>query len=180
MFGIVVARRQRPHHVETADAIVPDHTLDTADDHQLRLAAADVLRPFADGLRAGCAGINRCAQRTFRFYQFADVMRGHIGQRRCNAKRAGKAPTFLAKDLEFFVAFVKAANGRANIRADKFLQVFRQDQWQIGILHQLVRRGNRQLRRAAHAARFLEVDPLGRIKALHFAGNARGHILGIE
>ena len=174
----VVARGQRPHGGESADAHRRDGRFGAAGDHHIGIAALDDLEGIADGMRAGGAGRGRGFIRALGAVTDADVAGRQVDDRRGNEEGRDLARAAFQQRLVLALDDVKAADARADVHAHAGRDFRRH--LQPRSLHGLIRRRQADVDEAAHLLQLFFLDEIQRIEILDFGRNLAGKLGGVE
>ena len=173
--GVVVARGERPHGAEAADAQRRDGRLAAARDHGVGVAPLDVAERLPQRVSTGGAGGGGGRVRALGARADRDPARGqvHDGGRDEEGAHLARAAVHQLGVL--------ALDGRepADAAADEHAHLVRVPgaDREAGILHREVRGRHRELDEAVHLLDFLLLDPPERVEPLHLAREVR-RVLG--
>ena len=170
--GVVVAGGEGLHGGEAADAHGGDGGLGAAGDHGVGVAALDDAEGVADGVRrrgaGGCGGLVGAA----RAETDGDVSGGEVDDGAGDEEGRDLARTSGQHGRVFALDDVEAADSGADMDADA-VAVGLVD-LEAGVVHGLLRGGNRKMDKAAHLAGLFLLDEEERVEVLDLGGDAHG------
>ena len=175
---LVVARRQRAHRAEPADAHRRDRRLRAAGDHHVGVAAPDDLEGVADGVRRRRAGGAGRRVRPLGAEPDRHLAGGQVDDRRRDEERRDLARAALEQRLVLALDGREPADARRDEDADA-RRVLRRH-LQPRVVHRELRRRDRVLDEDVHLLDIFLLDELQRIEALDLAGDPRRELRRVE
>ena len=174
--GVRVARRaQRPHLAEAGEGERQERRLRARAEHDVRLAAHDRLHRLADGVAAGRAGADDRGVRPADAELDRDLAGWRVGEHVRQHERADPARAALEEGLVAVEQQADAADPgpehhpeAVGVHVAGDMPVVAE---QAGVAQGLARGGHGEVRAAVVAAGVLRIHVVGRLEALHLAGD---------
>ena len=178
VFRVIVAGGERAHGGESADAHGGDGGFGAAGDHDVGGAALDNFEGVADGVGRRGAGGGRGGIGTLGAVTNRDVAGSEIDDGGRNEKRGNLSGAAGEIFGMFALDDVETADAGADVNAGGIGEFGRDGE--RGLLHGEIGGGERQLNEAAGLFQFFFLEPIERLEALYFAGDAAIETSGIE
>ena len=176
--GIVVARGERAHGGESADAHGSDRGFGASGDHHVGIAVLNDAEGIADGMSAGGAGGRGGFVRTLGAEAHGDVSGGEIDDGGGNEERRDLARAAFQQRGMFALDDVESADAGADVHADR-LGVFRRH-FELRHLHRFICGGDGEVNEAAHLLDFFFLDEVEGIEVADLGGDLAGKSGSVE